>query len=197
MTTTGSRIFPTKRITKRRVNHYNSRKPAWKGNPMIHWPHFIGLTGCINDTMLEKIDLAELVRGDARFAFGCDRLHVINNNRDLVPMEATWANEERVCGEKDPNSPFDSRRRARQPLYQNDANVHLMVPCESVDPTHRDRLLIFMAAVRIADDQGRVEWKIGNQPAYMGQLRGHHECWFMGNWRRAHEFQNEVLNVSD
>lgn len=142
--------------------------------------HFIGLTSTLEGVLNRQIALSLLLNTDTRFAFSCHKDHVISADRNLVPMEATWFNSDRI-GERDPDSRFDKRPRSRPARHGNQADSHQMVSYDAVDEANHDRLEVFMAAVSLADSDGRVQWKIGNQLAFMGQLE-EGEWFWQGEW---------------
>ncbi len=152
-----------------------------------HCYHLIGLTGTLKALLDRVIQAETLLRLDIRFAFSCTKQHVINADRNRVPMEATWSNQVRI-GERDESSKIDKRKRVRPPKYSDEADEFQMVAYEDVDPGHAGMVEVFMAAVRLADNAGMVDWRIGNQQAFIQTLKPAAKVFFEGKQHTAADF---------
>ena len=96
------------------------------------------------DTFLGFVDGLEIQEGD-RFAFGCDRRHIFRED-DLIPREVTWA------------SKF-------QPVHEKRILGKDVRP-EQLNPVLLEKWLSFQAILENAENQGWIEYNIGNYPSY-------------------------------
>jgi hypothetical protein len=76
-----------------------------------------------------------------RYAFGCDRLHVIRND-ELIPMEVTWCTNRR-----------EAQREA--------------VPVDEIPSTLLEKWRDFEVLLSSADAEGRIDYRIGSYPDYV------------------------------
>jgi hypothetical protein len=76
-----------------------------------------------------------------RYAFGCDRLHVIRKD-ELIPMEVTWCTENR-----------EAKREA--------------VSVDEIPSTLLEKWRAFERQLTSADAEGRIDYRIGSYPDYV------------------------------
>ncbi len=157
-----------------------------------HCYHLIGLTGTLKALLDRVIQPEMLLEPGICFAFSCTKLHVINPDRNRVPMEATWSNQVRI-GERDESSKIDKRKRVRPPKYQNDADEFQMVSYEAIDPRHVGLVEVFMAAVNLAERTGMTDWEIGNQQAFIQTLKPAAKVFWNGKKYTVADFIEEEL----
>ena len=107
--------------------------------------YIISLTSTIVDFI--QGDLLEEDIGEAFLMFSCTKEHVFC--KELVPMEATWANTSRSkpCGD-----------------------VGSEVPITMVDEDKRKAVNRFLLLMEQAEKDGRIHWECGNQPALFERL---------------------------
>ena len=118
----------------------------------------VGMSTTLHGVMRDLITPQEL--SVAEFFFSCGRLHVLNNG--LIPCEATALNTILPIV-------FKGQCKLKQ-----------------VDPLLRVKVLDFIQAMYIADKQGRITWKIGNQVNVINNLpKGSRYFWRKGwNYER-------------
>jgi hypothetical protein len=102
--------------------------------------------------------LKAFVRGDMyprttdRYAFGCDRLHVIRTD-ELIPMEVTWCTNRREAN--------------REAVSVDEIPVILL-----------EKWRDFEKHLASADTEGRIDYRIGSYPDYVA---GHPEAIWAGH----------------